>query len=377
MFLSIKKRSLFFAAVFCCLLVVVGFAGRQSSSMVSKLGDLFPPHEFSMLSSSEDRMYLGLSEGEPFTIGEIQADLIVLELLNTYCTSCQKQAPIYNEVFELVEKDPMMGDRVKWMGVGVGNNPTEVASFRQMKNVPFPIVPDIDFELYEAIGGPGGVRTPFTLLVRRDEKGRGIVVDSHMGYRHKKEEILEGIRAALQYDVAYLKIKKGERIVLPAAEKLKPPISDEELLEKIREGMAISGGVVEEVRRIPPDEEFLYVGSVRIGAREEQLFAKVVSRPPVCDICHDIHFIYIFDGAGKIVNFVPVHLTKFGNRKWDQKDIDAMKSRLIGRSLLQPFQFNCDVDAVSRATITSVVIFYSLEKGKDVYDQLVKGEYVQ
>jgi len=356
-----------------CLAVLTGFTGRQSLGGVTRFGDLFPSHEFAALPSTEDRAYLGLPEEKSFTIADIQADLIVLELLNTYCTSCQMQAPIYNEAFRTVGDDPTMQGRVKWLAVGVGNNPREVEAFRKMKEIPFPIIPDARFGLYDAIGGPGGMRTPFTVLVRRDQEGRAIVIDSHMGLRQENEEIVEGIKAALQYDLAYVKIREGERVVLPAGKKLAPPLSDDDLVQKVKEGMTISGGVVEELRRIAPDEEFLYMGRVRLASGDKQLFAKVVSRPPVCDICHDIHFIYVFDGDGMIVNFIPIHLTKYGNRKWTEKDIQAMKDRLTGRSILMPFPFDREVDAVSRATITSVVIFYSLERGKEIYDQLQKG----
>ena len=363
--------------VLLCSAALIGFTGRQSLGAVSRFGDLFPAHEFSALLSAEDQTYLGLSEGESFNLADVQADLIVLELLNIYCTSCQMQAPIYNDVFRTIDKDPTMRHKVKWLAVGVGNNPTEVKAFRKMKEIPFPIVPDAHFDLYDAIGGPGGIRTPFTLLVRRDQEGRAIVIDSHMGLRQETEEIVEGIKAALQYDLAYVRMREGERLVLPAGKKLEPPLSDDDLLRKVKEGMTISGGVVEELRRITPDDEFLYMGRVRLATGDKQLFAKVVSRPPVCDICHDIHFIYVFDGDGMIVNFIPIHLTKYGNRKWSEEDIQTMKDRLIGRSILTPFHFDRDVDAVSRATITSVVIFYSLERGRGIYDQLPKAESIQ
>ena len=352
--------------------VSIATALGQSTYRVARSGDLFPPYNFLPPTSSQDRSYLGLSEEKPFTLGDIQADLIVLELLNIYCTSCQKQAPIYNEVFNVVERDLVMKGKVKWMGVGVGNNEREVESFRKEKGIPFPILPDINFDLYRAIGGPGGIRTPLTLLIRKNDKGRGIVIDSHMGMRHTKEEILDEIKAALQYDLAYLRIEKGKRMVLPTTEKLKPPISDEELLKKIKEGMAPPGGVVEEIRRIPPEEQYLYMGKVKFNAEKKYYFAKAVSWPPLCDICHDIHFIYVFDEEGKIINLIPIHLPKENNRVWDQGDIEAMKDRLIGRSLLKPFEFNRDVDAVSGATITSVIIFHRLNEGKEVYTRLMK-----
>ena len=363
--------------VLLCVAVLIGFTGGQTRSAVSRFGDLFPAHEFSASLSAEDRTYLGVSEGESFSLADVQADLVVLELLNIYCTSCQMQAPIYNDVFRTINKDPTMRDRVRWLAVGVGNNPREIEAFRKMKDIPFPLVPDAHFDLYEAIGGPGGIRTPFTLLVRKDQEGRAIVIDSHMGLRQETEDIVEGIKAALQYDLAYVQMGDEERLVLPAGQRLKPPLSDDDLLRMVKEGMAVSGGVVEELRRISPDAEFLFMGRVRLATGDKQLFAKVVSRPPVCDICHDIHFIYVFDDEGTIVNFVPIHLTKYGNRKWSQEDIQTMKGRLIGRSILTPFQFDREVDAVSRATITSVVIFYSLGRGKEIYDQLPKTGSIQ
>jgi hypothetical protein len=370
---QMKKRGwLFFLILLLIFLIPVGVSAVGKPAKVAQLGDIFPPFSFPPPVSSEDLNYLGLTEAKAFTIGDIKADLVVVELLNVYCTSCQKQAPIYTEVFQVVEKDPTMKDKVKWMGVGIGNNEKEVEFFRKARGVVFPIVTDLRFDLYEAVGGKGGIRTPFTLLVRKDEKGRGIVVDSHMGFRRDKEEIIEGIKAALQYDLAYLKIEEGKRVVLPVTDKLKPPISDEQLLKKIEEAMAGPGGAVEEIRRLSPKEEYLYAGRLKKQEGEKQLFAKVVSWPPVCDICHDIHFIYVFNGAGKITNFIPIHLTKYGNREWTQSDIDTMKNRLIGRSLLEPFEFNRDVDAVTRATITSVVIFHRLNKGKELYTELVK-----
>jgi len=235
----------------------------------------------------------------------------------------------------------------------------------------------LNFKFYDVVGGPGGVRTPLTILVRKDEKDRGIVINSHIGFRRDKEEILDGIKAALQYDLAYLKIKEGERTVLPESEKLNPPLSDEDLLQKIREAMAIGGASVTEIRTITIKDEKIYLGRIHTDSEEKQLFATVVSRPPVCDICHDIHFIYIFDEQGMVKNFVPIQLTKWGNRPWNDKDMAKMKNRLIGRSLLDPFQFDRDVDAVTKATITSVVIFDGMNRGKSIYADLMRENYIK
>jgi hypothetical protein len=375
--MRIKKGFLLMLVPLFCSLIPGGFAFGQSTHKVTRSGDLFPPHTFPPPTSRQDLNYFGLSEEKPFTLGDIQADLVVLELINIYCTSCQEQGPTYNEVFDLVKRDPIIKGKVKWMGVGVGNNETEVEFFRKKEGIPFPVLPDLHFDLYQAIGGPGGIRTPLTLLIRKDEKGRGIVVASHTGFRGSKRELLDEIKAALQYDLAYLRIEKGKRMVLPVTAKLKPPIADEELLKKIKEGMALSGGVVGEIRKIPPEEQYLYMGRVKVNGQKKSYFAKAVSWPPLCDICHDIHFIYVFDEEAKIANFIPVHLPKGYNKVWDERDIEAMKNRLIGRSLLKPFEFNHHVDAVSGATITSATIFHRLNEGKEAYTRLMKHGYVK
>jgi len=154
-------------------------------------------------------------------------------------------------------------------------------------------------------------------------------------------------------------------------------MSDADLLTKIRKGMAIGGASILAIHKIHLKDEVIYVGKAQAHEQEKQLFAKVVGRPPVCDICHDIHFIYIFDEEGKVINLIPLHLPKHANRPWDEDDIEKMKSRIIGRSLLEAFQFDRDVDAVSGATITSVIIFDSLNKGKSIYSDLMREDYVK
>ncbi len=375
---STLKRQFFFIVASFALSLVLAFGGlAKTRTKVAGLGDLFPEYAFNSPTASEDRAYLGVPGGGKFTVGDLQADLIVLEILNTYCTSCQKQALIYNEVFRLAEKDPVTKGRIKWIGVGVGNNETEVEVFRRDKAVPFPMLTDVNFEFYDVIGGPGGVRTPLTVLVRKDEKGRGIVVESHIGFRRDEEKIFDEMKAALQYDLAYLKIKEGVRAVLPVSEELTPPLSNRDLLDKIKNGMEIPGASVLEVREIRLRDQVVYLGRVMLGSAEKQLFAKVVSRPPICDICHDIHFVYVFDETGEVVNFIPIHLTKNANRPWNDQDVQKMRNRVLGRSLLVPFRFDRDVDAVSRATITSVVIFDGINRGKSIYTDLMREGYVK
>jgi len=372
------KRSGLVLTLFSLLLSTAGardLQGAASEGIGS--GRSLPGYEFLSPKAPEDRAYLGILHRKAFTIADIQADLVVLEILNTYCTSCQKQAPFYNTVFHMLEKDPATRGWIKWIGEAVGNNEREVASFRRERAVPFPILADEDFGFYDALTGPSGARTPLTILLRRDEGGRAIIVESHVGFRGDTEEISRSIKAALEHRPASLKIRQGEATVPPLAKRLPPPLSEQELSERIKPGISFDGAYVLEIRRIRLAGGDIYVAKVEKGSHQEELFAVPVSRPPVCDICHGIRFIYIFDKGGTVRNFIPVDLRKYGNRSWDDQDINQMRDRLLGRSLIEPFKFNRGVDAVTRATITSVVIFAAMNKGKALYTDLARKTYIR
>lgn len=96
----------------------------------------------------------------------------------------------------------------------------------------------------------------------------------------------------------------------------------------------------------------------------------------ICDACENTHFIYVFNSQGKLVNFSPIVLTKLGNKRWNQEDLKKMKSRVLGKYLYNPFDFDSRVDAVSQATITSVLIFDSLERTDTIYQELKEKGYL-
>jgi Na+-translocating ferredoxin:NAD+ oxidoreductase RnfG subunit len=78
-----------------------------------------------------------------------------------------------------------------------------------------------------------------------------------------------------------------------------------------------------------------------------------------------------------VIDIVPIQLTKVGNLNWTEEDIKKMKTRTIGRSILSPFTFDSNVDSVSGATITAVLVFDSLGKAKEIYEKLKKEGYIK
>jgi hypothetical protein len=109
-------------------------------------------------------------------------------------------------------------------------------------------------------------------------------------------------------------------------------------------------------------------------AAGETLYAKVISRKPTCDVCHGIHFIIVFNREGIITGFTPIYLTKYGNIKWSAADIAFMRERIVGRSVLTRKTFNHAVDALSTATMSSALIFNSLNKLQSVFSELKEAD---
>lgn len=331
----------------------------------------FPEVTFTQTLSKGEQAYLGIPQRKSFSLKEIRGHLVLIGFFSAYCQSCGRQTSVFNELYSSIEKDPGLKGKVKIIGVAPGNNPIEVETYKKEYKIPYPLISDLKFDVHTAAGSP---RIPFTIWTRKDAQGKGIVVSTHLGSMDLKN-LMDETKAVLQYDLTLLKPKKG---AIYGGDTLTPPLSEEELMAKTKEGMESVGGKVLQIKKIAlKDGDWVYLGKVDFGTYQKILFSKLASRRAVCDICHDTFFIYTFDEEGKVVDLVPIHLAKMGNIIWADEDIKKLKSRTIGKSILRPFPFDPGVDSVSGATITAVLIFDSLDKAKDIYGKLKKEGYIQ
>jgi len=331
----------------------------------------FPNLSFEQTPAKEDSVYLGVSPDKPFPFRDIRGDLILVEFLSVYCVNCLRQAPILNAFYSSIEKDKPLKGRVKTLGIAAGNNLREVDRFKKELNLAYPILPDPRFAAHTAVGSP---RTPFSIWVRKERGGAGVVVSTHLGVMDSSAAAVKEARAVLQYDIALIKRQKG---AVYQGDSLVPPLPEEQLLAKAKQGMEASGGKVLQIRKISlRDGDWIYAGRVDFGNVQKDLFSKLASRRAVCDICHDTYFIYTFDAEGKVVEIVPIQLTKNDNLDWTEEDIRKLRARTVGRSMLNPFPFDPGVDSVSGATITSALIFEALDKGKEIFMKLKKEKLI-
>ena len=99
----------------------------------------------------------------------------------------------------------------------------------------------------------------------------------------------------------------------------------------------------------------------------------VAGRAKVCNVCHDIFFIVVFDDGGLVVNLAPIIITKYKNVEFDANDVAFLKSRVVGRLLSREIVFDPTVDAVSTATMSSALVFDTLRRLRETWAGMVKA----
>ncbi len=377
--LSLKWHSMAFYSILLSVVTVFvlnvpqafTYAREKKAFPLIRVGDNFPDLELVSPREKKYRDYLGLPDKEVFRLNDIKAEVLIVEFLNKYCYHCQQQAYLMNRLYKEIKKDPELKDRVKMLGIGVGNNWIQLVNFRREKRIPFPLIPDQDFLAFEGIGYPGG--TPFTLITKK-EGDVFVVKDTHLGMIEDRMVYLEKVRKIL----TNAEVASSKTTYKSAYESLDPGITEEELKAMIIERLKGRGLTTQEITPLSLKEvPRVFMIKFKKEGNLDVWFAALGSEGKVCDVCHDIHFIYVFDRQGVVQDFIPIHVTKFGNKPFEEADVEKTRKALVGKNLTKPIQYNPDTDAVSAASMTSALIFKGLKQGTRIFEALKKEGYTQ
>lgn len=148
--------------------------GFSDSSVIAQKGAQMPLLHLNPPPSQKDCDYLNIDAQKPFQLADVDAPLIMLEIIGVYCPQCHKQRPHINRLFHRIQKDPALSKRVKFIGIAAGATPMEVAYLVKDARIPYPILTDERFETHKQLGEP---RTPFNLVINR----KGKVLWTHLG----------------------------------------------------------------------------------------------------------------------------------------------------------------------------------------------------
>lgn len=141
-------------------------------------GAVLPEMKLPVPQNSEEVKYLGIKQKDFFRIPQVQAELVIIEVFSMYCPFCQKEAPVVNELHQIIAGSQDLKKKIKMLGIGAGNSTFEVNTFMKHYSVPFPLFPDSDFAMHKALGQ---VRTPYFIVIRISPDGSHKVVYSKVG----------------------------------------------------------------------------------------------------------------------------------------------------------------------------------------------------
>jgi len=324
-------------------------------------GSPLPDLEFDALLSAEDYERLGLAErGGPFRLSEIPGEVLLLEFFNKSCVPCQRQVRYLEAAYQVMLSGAMRG-RVRILAIAAGNQAKYLGKYRESRGLTYPITADAQFDQWRRLGEPG--RTPFTVyLVRQD--GRWVLSGSHFGIQ-TEADMLGYVRALLEEPLA----------VIGTSGREPPPAPPQELPLDAAGVSRLARILLSRAAGRPVEAEALQLtGGVRVyraraDGRPLDLYAKVGSREPVCEVCHAVHFMFAFDRQGTVRGFEPIHVTKYGNELWNADENEFFESRLRARPM-KGLSFDPEMDAVSMATMSSALIFDEIRRSVELIKAL-------
>jgi peroxiredoxin len=164
------------AAFAICLLVPI-HAGLAFTNAPA-IGESLPPFELPIPQDTKAQSYLGLSGTGQFTIAQIEAKVVIIQIFSMYCPVCQKEAFRVNELYRTIQKRKDLKDKIRMIGIGTGNTPFEVGFFQKKYEVPFPLFPDENLSIHRILGE---LRTPYFIGVKINRDGSDEVFYSRLG----------------------------------------------------------------------------------------------------------------------------------------------------------------------------------------------------
>jgi hypothetical protein len=152
---------------------------------------IFPNLTFKNTLSGTEQTYLKISQKKYFSLNNIPGNLFIIEVFNTYCTSCPINIAVLNSVYSEIENDPQLKEKVRIISIAAGNNLNEVTDYKKGHKVLYPVLTDPVFSAHKALGQP---RVPYTIFVKKNVKGKVTVVNMHQGVIESSDSLMQSIR---------------------------------------------------------------------------------------------------------------------------------------------------------------------------------------
>jgi hypothetical protein len=176
----IRSAALLYFVSISLLLLFLGNSvlAAETAQLIPKKGGKLAAINLQIPKDPTEKGYLGLSGSGYFRIPQIKAKGVLIKIFNLYCPICQSTAMAMAEIYHRIENNSDLKNKIKLIGIGAGNTVLEVEAFKQGHNIPFPIFPDENFKIHQALGE---IRTPFFIAIKMNGDGSHEIVYTHLG----------------------------------------------------------------------------------------------------------------------------------------------------------------------------------------------------
>lgn len=171
------NKLLICCAAFAICLLVATHAGLAFTNAPA-IGESLPPFKLPIPEDARAQSYLGLSGIGQFTIAQIEAKVVIIQIFSMYCPICQKEAFRMNKLYRTIQKRKDLKNKIKIIGIGTGNTSFEVGFFQKKYEVDFPLFPDENLYIHQILGE---LRTPYYIGVKINRDGSDEVFYSRLG----------------------------------------------------------------------------------------------------------------------------------------------------------------------------------------------------
>jgi hypothetical protein len=165
------------------------FAARPVSAAPPATGDTLPELILPVPFDPAAQEMLGVQGKTTFTLADLGADLIFIEVIGVYCPQCVKQSPGFKTLYNRLNKGKLKG-RVAMFGLAAGGTEAEVKQLLGTGQYLFPVLSDPDYVLHKVLGEP---LTPYTIVCKPD----GSVVYDHLGVVQDVDALYQQIKSLL------------------------------------------------------------------------------------------------------------------------------------------------------------------------------------
>jgi peroxiredoxin len=173
-------------------------SGESEADILPQLGvgDFFPSCHLVLLNNYvRDKKYLQIQHNQrTISLEDIHSEYIFIEVYNEYCHQCLEELKNYKVFYSMLTSHHPLKDKVKMMGIGVGSKKRQVAKFRKVHRIDFPLFADESAGIFTCLGKPD---LPTSYLVQRQPNGGRKIILVQPGHINSTEKLMEQVRSVI------------------------------------------------------------------------------------------------------------------------------------------------------------------------------------